>query len=226
MHSTSRFSPFSFRMRDDDAAPTAITTKRLKTAFAAAPASSVGSIAMLAALGTLLCIWAHPEERAGCFLLLPAALLSYLVCMASGRREWLPISVTCETIACVLADLPVDRSGAVVVASISGALFLCYVELAANAVSPPKAMHRLHGPALQRALWVTGTAVAGGVLGWLLLSLRNGLGDFGLIALGAGAAAAALVAVMVATLALGALGELSPGRPKRADDAGSAPTTQ
>jgi hypothetical protein len=188
----------------------------IRRAFAASPLSSFGSLGVLGVIGATTLAWARPEERAICVLFLVVGACAYLAALPWARSEFLTMAIACAGICCVVADLPTNRSGAVGFAAITGAVFLCFVELACHSLEPPLAAERLQRPAVQRTLWTLGTAVLGGAGGWWLLSLRSSVTGLGLIALGIGAGAAVLVAVLVAALARGALGDVAGDGAKKA----------
>jgi hypothetical protein len=198
----------SFRMDDEQGGRPRRSTG-LRKAFAASPLSRSGSIATLGVIAVITLVWARPEERALCVLFLIVAVSAYLAALPWARSEFVTVAVVCAALCCGVSDLPVGRSGAVPFGALAGAVFLCFVELATHSLEPPEAGRRLHGPAVHRTLWTAGTAVIGGVGGWLLLSLRQSITGLGLIALGIGAGAAVLVAVLVAALARGALGDVT-----------------
>jgi hypothetical protein len=99
-------------------------------------------------------------------------------------------SVLLISAASAVADLPLHRSGAGVLAAVGGALVLGLIETGGAVLEPSGGGTRLGRPWRAHVCWVTAVAVGGAGVGWLLLSLEPGLAGLGVVALAFGVLAA------------------------------------
>jgi hypothetical protein len=208
MQTPSRFG-LSFRMGPDGQAPlVGSIAAAFRRNVLATPAAVLGAIGSLAALGAAVIAFARPEERAGCALLVPLALLCYLTSLAAPLRSQLvTATVIFMMVAAAISDLPLNRGDGVVLAAVYGAMLFVLCEFAFRSAGGPSHDRRVNRPVLRRATWVGTVALTGAIGGAVLVSLRSGTQGLGLYALALGAGAAVLTLGLLAALAAGAVAE-------------------
>jgi hypothetical protein len=144
--------------------------------------------------------WSGAPAIAGILAFGTASVITLTVALAmSNERAFLASVLTLAT-ASAFADLPVNRAGSTVFAAAAGALVLGFAEAGGAALEPSGTGKQLGRPTGARVAWVGAIAVGGGLLGWLIVSVRGGVADLGPLALGIGVAAAVGVILLAGTL--------------------------
>jgi small-conductance mechanosensitive channel len=134
-----------------------------------------------------------------------ASIIPLVVALGARSERAFLGSIVILTGSCVLADLPLHRSGAALFAAIAGAAVLAFVEAGGAALEPKGGGTHVGHPARAHAIWVGLVAIGGAAAGWLLLSVDPELSDLGLAALVLGVLAAVCLIALAAMLAATAI---------------------
>jgi hypothetical protein len=177
-----------------------------RVAYSAAPVAVATAIALQIALGTADMLFAPTVASAGVLLLVLGSMITFVVSLAARNERAFLSSALLISAASAVADLPLHRSDAGVLAAVAGAMVLGMIEAGGAALEPRGGGVRLGRPARLHVVWVTAVALGGAVTGWLLLSLQPDVADLGLFALGLGVLAAIGFIVFAGALTGSALG--------------------
>jgi hypothetical protein len=178
---------------------------RFKSAFAAAPAAVSVALVLDVAVAVACVALAPKILTSGVLLLALASLITLAVSLAARSQPAFLASVLTLAAECVIADLPIHRSGAVVFAAAAGAAVLVFAEAGGTALEPKGGGTHVGRPSSRHVLWVALVAAGGAVAGWLLLALQPDMSGLGLAAVGVGVLAAICLIALTTVLATAVL---------------------